>query len=443
MKIVIVGGGAGGLELASKLGEKLGKKNKAEVLLIDRKPTHIWKPLLHEVAAGSLDAALDGVSYRAHGYQHGFSFKLGTLQAVDRQRQCIQLAAVTDNSDDDAEEVLPARDEPYDYLVLAIGSVCNDFSTPGVSEHCRFLDAPEQAIRFHDKLVSRFIRLNRQLAEGKEQRLHIAIVGGGATGVELSAELFRAREWFATYGLQHLKSHHLAISLIEAGPRLLPALKPEISSSVQKELTKLGVVLRLETQIASAEAGALVTRENERIDADLMVWAAGVKAPDFLQQIEGLNCNRAGQLLVEPTLQVQGDPRIFALGDCAGFLLATDIMDDGTERQRWVPPRAQSAHQMATTVGKNIIALLADKPLKQYRYNDYGSLVSLSDYTAFGTLMGGLTGGSLKIKGRIARLTYVSLYRMHQMAIHGWFRMILLTLSDRINRFLRPRLKVH
>ena len=443
MKIVIVGGGAGGLELASKLGNKLGKKGAAEIVLIDRKPTHIWKPLLHEVAAGSLDAAVDGVSYRAHAYQHGFSFKLGTLQSVDRNRKCIQLAAVTDNSDTDNEEVLPARDEPYDYLVLAIGSVSNDFGTPGVAEHCRFLDAPEQAIRFHDKLVSRFIHLNRKLTEGSEQHLHVAIVGGGATGVELSAELLKSREWFATYGLQKLQSHHLSISLIEAGPGLLPALRPEISNSVQAELNKLGVKIRLNTQVARAEAGALITRDDERIEADLMVWAAGVKAPEFLRNIEGLECNRAGQLLVGPTLQVQGDEHIFAIGDCAGYLLSTEKMDDGSERQRWVPPRAQSAHQMASVVVKNILAIKAGKPLKTYRYADYGSLVSLSDYSAFGTLMGGLTSGSLKIKGRIARLTYVSLYRMHQLAIHGWFRVILLTLSDRINRFLRPRLKVH
>ncbi len=440
MKIVIVGGGAGGLELASKLGKKLGKKNKAEIVLIDRKPTHIWKPLLHEVAAGSLDSAVDGVSYRAHGYQHSFIFKLGSLQGVDRQRQCIQLAPV---HDDNAQEMLPAREEHYDYLVLAIGSVCNDFATPGVSEHCCFLDTPEQAVRFHDTLVSRFIRLNRKLNEGDEQRLHIAIVGGGATGVELSAELLKAREWFATYGLQQLQSHHLTISLIEAGPRLLPALSPDISNSVQSELDKLGVDIKLDTQVAHAEADCLVTQQGLNIEADLMVWAAGVKAPDFLQQIDGLSCNRAGQLIVEPTLQVQGDSNIFALGDCAGFLLSTETLADGNERQRWVPPRAQSAHQMASTVAKNILALLADKPLKPFRYNDYGSLVSLSDYSAFGKLMGGLTGGSLKVKGRIARLTYVSLYRMHQLAIHGWFRVTLLTLTDRINRFLRPRLKVH
>lgn len=435
MKIVIVGGGAGGLELASKLGKKLGRPGKAEILLIDRKPTHIWKPLLHEVASGSLDAAVDAVSYRAHAYQHGFSFKLGSLSGLDRQHKCIHLAAVIDDS---GEEVLPAREEHYDYLVLAIGSVSNDFSVPGVAEHCRFLDSPEQAVLFHDKLVSRFIHLNRKLAEGLEQRLHIAIVGGGATGVELSAELFKAREWFTTYGLQHVKSEHIEVSLIEAGPRLLPALSDSISSAVEKELTKLGVKVRLATQVSRAQSNTLITRDEERIEADLIVWAAGVKAPDFLAQLEGLESNRANQLLVEPTLQLKGDEAIFALGDCAGCLLPGD-----GDVQRWVPPRAQSAHQMASLVGSNLVRLINGKPLGNFKYRDYGSLVSLSDYTAFGKLMGGITSGSLKVQGRIARLTYISLYRMHQLAIHGWFRMVLLTLSDRINRFIRPRLKLH
>lgn len=446
MKIVIVGGGAGGLELASKLGKTLGRKGQAEVLLIDRKPTHIWKPLLHEVATGALDAEVDAVSYRAHGYAHGYNFKLGTLEGIDRGRKVIHLAAITDSSgdgDDHPEEILPAREERYDYLVLAIGSVSNDFRIPGVAEHCLFLDAPEQAARFHDKLVGRFLRLNRQLAEGQQAILNVAIVGGGATGVELSAELYKAREWFATYGLQNLQSHHLQISLIEAGPRLLPALLPKISEAVLAELKRLGVNVMLDLQVAQAEAGALVTADGQRIEADIMVWAAGVKAPDFLRQIDGLECNRAGQVLVEPSLQVRGDPAIFALGDCAGFLLSTETTEDGQERQRWVPPRAQSAHQMATTVGKNLQRLQRGKSLKTYSYRDYGSLVSLSEFNAFGTLMGGLTGGSLKIKGRIARMTYISLYRIHQVAIHGWVRMVLLMLSDRINRFIRPRLKVH
>ncbi|MBR9912390.1 MAG: NAD(P)/FAD-dependent oxidoreductase [Gammaproteobacteria bacterium] len=436
MKIVIVGGGAGGLELATKLGKKLGRKKRAEVLLVDRDHTHIWKPLLHEVASGSLDAEIDSVSYRAHAYQNGFGFKLGTLCGIDRERKVIHLAEL---KDDDGSVILPQREENYDYLVLAIGSVTNDFGVPGIADNCIFLDSPSQALRFQKHLAHHFIRLNRQLSESDAERtLRVAIVGGGATGVELSAELFKAREYFAMYGLRHIKPEHFTVTLVEAGPKLLPALSERISTAVQRELTALGVNVRVATAVERAEQNSLICKGGERIEADLMVWAAGVKAADFLKDFGGLETNRANQLLVEKTLQTRADPAIFALGDCAG-LLRTD--KDGNER--WVPPRAQSAHQMATTVAKNLLNLINDKPLQEFVYNDYGSLVSLSDYTAFGSLMGGLSRGTLRVEGRIARMAYVSLYRMHQLAVHGWLRTLLLTLTDKINNFLRPRLKLH
>ena len=177
MKIVIVGGGAGGLELATKLGKKMGLKGSAEVLLLDRNRVHLWKPLLHEVASGSLDAGIASVGYRAHAHQNGFTFKLGALCGIDRTRKMIRLEALID---DKGEVVLPQREQNYDYLVLAVGSVSNDFSVPGVTEHCIFLDSLPEALQFHKRLVNHFIRLNRELSQGKHC-LHIAIVGGGAT----------------------------------------------------------------------------------------------------------------------------------------------------------------------------------------------------------------------------------------------------------------------
>ena len=436
MKVVIVGGGAGGLELATSLGKKLGRKGKAEILLLDRSQIHIWKPLLHEVASGSLDAEVDAVSYRAHAHAHSFYFKLGSLCGIDRERKVIKLEALLDN---EGEEILPPREESYDYLVMAIGSISNDFGIEGVAQHCTFLDGISQANAFQSKLLNHFIRLNRVLEKDEPQRkLHVLIVGGGATGVELSAELFRARQWFANYGLGQVLPEHLQVSLIEAGPRLLPALNEGISTAVHAELLKMGVEVNLSTTIVKAEKGVLITKDGCRHEADLMVWAAGVKAPDFLADFDGLETNRANQLLVESTLQVKGDNSIFALGDCAGYEIMTA---DG--QTSWVPPRAQSAHQMASLIAKNICQINANNPLKQFNYRDYGSLVSLSDYTAFGRLMGGISSGSLRVEGRIARLAYTSLYRMHQMAIHGWFKTLLMTMLDKINRFIRPRLKLH
>jgi NADH dehydrogenase len=431
MKIVIVGGGAGGLELATKLGNKLGRQQQADIVLVDRNHTHLWKPLLHEVATGTLDAEVDAVSYRAHAHNHGFRFRVGTLCGINRTEKYIELSPVFD---DDGEQILPERRLSYDILVLAIGSISNDFGVPGAREHCTFLDSLKEAARFQRKLVGKFIRLNKQLEDNPEARLTVAIVGAGATGVELSAELFNARNCFSLYGLKNVSEKHLQVTLVEAGPRLLPALSERIAGSVHRELLKLGLNIRTETQVARIEAGKLVTKTDEEICADMIVWAAGVKAPDFLRDFGGLETNRINQIVVEPTLQAKGDPSVYVIGDCAGCPI-----DD----KRWVPPRAQSAHQMAALVYTNISASLGNRPLKNFVYKDHGSLVSLSRFTAVGNLMGNLSHGSLNIEGRIARMAYMSLYRMHQLALHGWIRMTLMALSEKINRILRPRLKLH
>lgn len=431
MKIVIVGGGAGGLELATKLGRKLGRRGKAEILLVDKNHTHLWKPLLHEVAAGTLDYEMDALSYRAHGHSHGFRFRIGTLHGIDREKKILQLQPLVDET---GEQVLPERYESYDLLVLAVGSVSNDFGVPGVREHCIFLDSPEQALRFQKRLVNGFIRLDQLLENQPEQVLTIAIIGGGATGVELSAELYNARQWFSLYGLKNVSKAHFKVVLVEAGPRLLPALTERIASSVQLELSRLGVHVQTNTQVKKVQKGGLVTVDDREINADMTVWAAGVKAPDFLKSFGGLDTNRINQILVGRDLRAPKDESIYVLGDCAAFQI------DGS---RWAPPRAQTAHQMASLIYQNILRQIKGKPLKAFSYKDHGSLVSLSRYTAVGQLMGNFTHGSVNIEGWLARAAYVSLYRMHQLALHGWPKTLLMTLAERINKVIRPRLKLH
>ncbi|MDQ2078151.1 NAD(P)/FAD-dependent oxidoreductase [Marinimicrobium sp. ABcell2] len=428
-KIVVVGGGAGGLELVTKLGRKLGRKKKAEVILIDRDTTHLWKPLLHEIAVGTMDEGVDAVSYRAHAIANGFHFRVGSLTEIDRDKQQVVLAPVLDG---DGVEYIPATRIDYDYLVLAIGSVSNDFGTPGVAQHCIFLDSPAQAHRFRNKLLHRFLRIQR--IPDEPDCVRIAIVGGGATGVELSAELHHAVAEFHNYGFDAVTNEHLKVTLLEAGPRILPALPERISAAATQELTQIGVEVKLSTAVTSADALGLHTSTGETIPADLMVWAAGIKVPDFMANIAGLETNRINQLTVNEFLQTTKDPAIFAIGDCASF-----TQPNGTK----VPPRAQSAHQMASTCYRNLNALLDNKPMHSYVYRDHGSLVSLANYSTVGSLMGNLTGGSLFIEGRIARVVYISLYRMHQIAVHGLAKTGLMMLAGRINRWLRPRLKLH
>lgn len=427
-RIIVVGGGAGGLELATKLGRKLGMKSKAEITLVDRKASHLWKPLLHEVATGSLDEGVDALSYRAHAKNHHFDFQMGSLKEIDRERKVIKLDSLCD---DNGELLIPSREIEYDILVMAIGSTSNDFNTAGVRDHCIFLDSPEQAHRFRTEMNNEFLKLHARNGEGT---VDIAIVGAGATGVELSAELHNAVKELKTYGFGDLDSSKLNVNLVEAGERILPALPPRISSAAHVELTKLGVNVRTATMVTQAEEDGLTTKDGEKIPAQIMVWAAGIKAPDFIKDIAGLETNRINQLVVKDTLQTTRDENIFVIGD-----LAQCTQEDGS----FVPPRAQAAHQMASQAYTNIVAMLNGRAPKPYIYKDHGSLVSLSRFSTVGSLMGNLTKGSMMVEGRIARVVYISLYRMHQVALHGLVKTGLMMLVGRINRVLRPNLKLH
>ncbi|RPH23604.1 NAD(P)/FAD-dependent oxidoreductase [Buttiauxella warmboldiae] len=428
-KIVIVGGGAGGLELATQLGKKLGRGKQAKVTLIDRNHSHLWKPLLHEVATGSLDEGVDALSYLAHARNHHFQFQLGSVVDINRESKTLTLAELRD---DKGELLVPERKVPYDTLVMALGSTSNDFNTPGVKDHCIFLDNPHQARRFHSEMLNLFLKYSANL--GASGKVNIAIVGGGATGVELSAELHNAVKQLHSYGYKGLTNEALNVTLVEAGERILPALPPRISAAAHSELTKLGVRVLTQTMVTSADAGGLNTKDGEYIAADLMVWAAGIKAPDFMKDIGGLETNRINQLVTEPTLQTTRDPDIYAIGDCASC---------ARPEGGFVPPRAQAAHQMASLVLSNIQAQMKDKPLKSYVYKDHGSLVSLSRFSTVGSLMGNLMRGSMMVEGRMARFVYISLYRMHQVALHGYFKTGLMMLVGSINRVIRPRLKLH
>ena len=432
-QIVVVGGGAGGLELVTRLGAGLNRRD-YDIILVDRNSTHIWKPLLHEVAAGSLDANLDEVGYRGHAYRWGYRYFDGALEDIDRAAGQVVIAPIID---EDGKEVIGRHRIRFDYLVLAVGSVSNDFGTPGVREHCLSLDTRADADRFRRRLLNQCLRVSRAMTADADANAfaRVAIVGGGATGVELAAELYSAAAALGYYGLEVFDEKRLQVTLIEAGPRILPALPEKLAGSAKAELEALGVRVLTGTQVVSASAEAIVTQSGEVIPADLKVWAAGVKGAELLNNIAGLETTRGNQLVVLPTLQTTRDPRIFAIGDCASFVPAGET--------RPIPPRAQAAHQMATTAYRNIRAMIDGRVLKPFVYQDRGSLVSLARFTTVGSLMGNLVGGRMAIEGRLARLVYTSLYRMHLIAIHGWIKGLSLVLVGHVNQVVRPKLKLH
>jgi NADH dehydrogenase len=211
-------------------------------------------------------------------------------------------------------------------------------------------------------------------------------------------------------------------------------LPRRISNAAKRELENLGVNVLTNTMITEITKDGFITKNGDVIEAKLKVWAAGVKAPDFLANIGGLETNRVNQLTVKASLQTTLDDNIFAIGDCA-FL----IQPDG----KAVPPRAQAAHQQASHLLKVLAAIRSGKKVPDFVYRDKGSLVSLSRYSTVGSLMGNLSKGSMMIEGRLARLVYVSLYRLHQVALHGYTHTLLLSLVGHINKVIRPRLKLH
>jgi len=433
-RIIVVGGGAGGLELATQLGDKLGRRQLANVTLIDKSRAHLWKPLLHEIAAGTMDFAVHEIDFLAQAHWHGFRYRIGEMIGLDRQQREVQLAA---HIDDEGHEVTPRRSFHYDTLVIAIGSQSNDFGTPGVREHAISLDTPAQAKRFHGRLVNAYIRGHAQPGPLRPEQLQVAIIGAGATGTELVAELHYTTRQLVAYGLDRIDPEKdIQINLIEAADRILPALPKRLSDAAFKLLKNLKVRVHTSSKVARVSATGVELASGTFIPAELVVWAAGVQAPDILARLDGLETNRINQLVVLPTLQTTLDENIFAIGDCAACAW-------NGHPGRDVPPRAQAAHQQATHLVKQIKRRLAGQPLQTWRYRDFGSLVSLGEYSTVGNLMGGLLGGNLWVEGLFARLMYRSLYKMHEYALHGPTKVTLDTLTRLITRRTEPHVKLH
>ena len=435
-KIVIVGGGAGGLELATKLGDD-SSSNKTSVTLVDKNRTHIWKPKLHEVAAGSMDLADQELDYIAQAHWHHFKFRLGELISIDREKKQIQIAPVVDEA---GELVTPIQIIPYDTLIISIGSLTNDFGTQGVAQYAQRLESLADAKRFHLRLVNACLRAQAQADPLAPHQLKVAIIGAGATGVELAAELHRTTRAIISFGMDRVDPEKdLKVILIEAAPKILPALSDRISTAAQKLLVDLGVEVITNAKVQTVLPDKVLLSDGTEIPAELIVWAAGVKAPDFLKDIGGLETNHVNQLLVLPSLQTTLDQNIFAIGDCA----ACPWQQANNGKGGIVPPRAQAAHQQASHLYKQINRIIKHESLKPYEYRDFGSLVSLGEYSSVGSMMGGLIGGSLMVEGLFAKFMYISLYKMHQLALHGWVKVALDTLSRLIHRRTHSIVKLH
>ncbi len=431
--VVVVGGGAAGLELVTRLGNKLGRRGRARITLIECARTHLWKPMLHAVAAGSMDPGEHELNYLAQAHWHNFRYRLGELNGLDRARKQVRLAATLD---DEGREITAPRSFGYDTLVIAIGSVTNDFGTPGVAAHAVPLETPLQASRFNRRLVNACIRAHAQDLPVRPGQLHVAIIGAGATGTELAAELHRSVRAVVAFGLDRIDPERdIRIVLIEAADRILPGLPQRISEATRRLLDEMGVQVRTGSPVAEVRADGVRLANGDFIASELVVWAAGVRAPEVLASLDGLEVNRINQLVIESTLQTTRDLDIFAIGDCAACPRPGHTTP--------VPPRAQAAHQQAAHMLGQIERRRRGETLRPFVYRDFGSLVSLGNYSTVGNLMGFLLGKSFFVEGQFARLMYRSLHALHERALHGNGRTALGMASRMLSRRTGPQVKLH
>ncbi|HWJ93526.1 MAG TPA: NAD(P)/FAD-dependent oxidoreductase [Telluria sp.] len=429
-EIVIVGGGAGGLELACKLGRKLGP---SKVALVDSRLYHVWKPSLHEVAAGTLDIHQEGLSYQMLAHDNGFAFIYGPMTGLDAVGKTVLVGPVNTGS---GEEVLPERRVRYGALVIAVGSTSNYFGVPGAPEHTISLNATEDAERFRLRLLRLLASAEQGKEEGADTGLDVVIIGGGATGVELAAELREASGVYAAYGFSHLQAQRdVRITLLEGAPRILAPLKPRVSTAALRLLDKRSIQVVTDCRVTRIEPDKVHDAKGNTYAADLCVWAAGIRAPEFLSSL-GLPTTKGGQIQVDSHLRVKDVPGVYALGDCAACL-------DGADKL--VPPRAQAAHQQADYLVRTFLrAAKGQPPLEHpYTYRDYGSLVSIGHSTTVGSLMGALRGFSWFVEGFSARMMYLSLHLLHHKAVLGTGRTAVLAIARFLIRRTTPLVKLH
>lgn len=430
-KIVIVGGGAGGLELACKLGRKLGP---GDVALVDSQLYHIWKPSLHEVAAGTLDIHREGLSYQMLAHDNGFTFVYGPLTGFDAEARTIDVGAIVSGVAD--EEIVPQRRLGFASLVLAIGSTSNHFGIPGAEEHTISLSATEDAERFRLSLLKLLTHVELRKPTQPDAGVDVVIIGAGATGVELAAELREASSAYASYGLRRVDPvKDVRITLLEGAPRILAPLPECVADAALKQLARRHISVMTGTRVAKIEAHQVSFADGTVHRSDLCVWAAGIQGPALLARL-GLSTTRSGQVEVDGKLAVKGLSHVYALGDCPACVGADGIP---------VPPRAQAAHQQADYLLKHLLLQEAGKQLQEqpYRYRDYGSLVSFAPGTSVGNLMGSLKGFSWFVEGYVARLLYVSLHLMHHRAVLGGIRTGVLTVARFLIKKNTPLVKLH
>ncbi len=370
-KIVILGGGFGGVYSYLSLRKYLGR-NEAEVVFISKTNYFLFTPLLHEVATGGLDDEEVVESIRSISYKTGADVMVADVVGVDTERRVVRTSS---------------GDVSYDYLVVALGGTTNFYNIPGAQEHALVLKDLANAVDIRNRFISTFEEASHiENAETRKKMLSFVVVGGGPTGVELVAEMadlfFNA---FRKYYKGHICAGDVSIHLINKGPELLPMFDPVLRARTLSVLRAKGVDVLLNKDVSEVTKQSVRLADGEVIPASHVLWAAGVM-PQPLEFDREVERDRGGRIIVDEFLRVKNTDTLFALGDIASY-----TPDAGMP----LPMLAQVAVQQGAIVGKNIAAHIRGQRLSRFTYHSRGSLVSLGKWQAVGKVFGTLWTGPL------------------------------------------------
>jgi len=367
-RIVILGCGFGGLWAAQAL-----RRAPAEVTVIDRTNHHLFTPLLYQVATAGLSAPdIAGPIRHILGKQKNTTVLLAEVKAIDPAQKQVRL-------DDDTAV-------PYDYLIVATGTVNNYFGNDAWAAHAPGLKTLEDALDIRARILLAFERAEREPDAAKRAAwLTFVVIGGGATGVELAGTLAEIARRTLPGEFRRFDPRNARVILVEAGERVLPPYPPDLSEKARRQLERLGVAVFLQKRITGVDAEGVQLGE-ERIAAKTVLWAAGVKSSP-LGAMLGVPLDRAGRVSVEPDLSLPGRPEVFVVGDLA--------------RVEGVPGIAPAAKQMGRHAARNIMRRLSGEPAVPFRYRDYGQLATIGRNAAVAVL------GKLHLSGYPAWLTWL------------------------------------
>ncbi|GGE08861.1 NADH dehydrogenase [Aureimonas endophytica] len=420
-KVAILGGGSGGLELACGLA----RHEDLAVTLIDRVGAHLWKPRLHEFAAGTVDTNLTEISFYVLASLRGFHFEQGEVMAIDRARRHVVLKRFEDAR---SEAVAPERFVAYDRCVVALGGVTADFGTPGVREHAYRLDGRADADAFRTTFVALMIG-----ARETRRPARIVIVGSGATGTELAANLRQAEQAFFEEGRGE-RDRLLSITILEAAPEIMPGSDDKLRRSVLERLQALDIDVVTNAKVAAVEDGGVRTGSGAIYPAEATMWAAGLVGLPVLKELADFEIDGKGRIVVDPWLRTTVDPLVHALGDAAS------LTPDGAERP--LPPTAQVASQQAAYLARSLPRAIAGGDAAPFRYRNKGQLISFGQAGAVG-ILGGTRKDDFLIHGQFAKAAYSALARDHQWTVLGPVRGSMAILADIMMPAKGPALKLH